>query len=251
MAHMVGTLLRRGLTFGAAVIGLEAVYAVLKPAPTLDRHDPSADFGDPADPVLKVAALGDSSIDAPGIDDPTQIWVSLLCRRLAVDRHVILRSYAVGGSNAGDVLADQVDPAIEYDPDLIIVSVGANDVIKGVPLAEFRRNLDTIVERLQTTRAQIVLAGVGVMGTIPRLYPPLSTLMSRRAKRFDRAHWQVASRHGAVTIDQRSDDAAIWNTDRSLWAADHFHVSAAGHARWAETAWKTVGPLMNGNSGSH
>ena len=77
----------------------------------------------------------------------------------------------------------------------------------------------------------------------------LSTLMSRRAERFDRVHWEVARRHGAAVIDHRSDDHRIWYTDRSLWAEDLFHVSAAGHARWAETAWRTVGPLVNGSDG--
>lgn len=242
---MVGTALRRGLTVTAAVIGLEAVYAVLKPTPTLESHDPSAQFGDPDDPTFVVTALGDSSIEAPGVDSPSQIWVSILCQRLARDRHVILRSFAVGGSRAADVLAGQVTPALESEPDLFIVSVGGNDVIKGVSLGEFRRNLDEIVSRLATAGVPIVLSGVGVLGTMPRIYPPLSALMSRRSQRFDRVHWEVAAAHDATVINQRSDEEAVWHHDRSLWAADDFHVSAAGHVRWANTAWKTLGPLMN------
>lgn len=247
---MVKTLLRRGALTGVAVIGLEAAYAVLKSAPMLETHDPSAEFGNAGDPMLKVAALGDSSIMAPGVDGPGQIWVSILCRRLATHRHVVLRSFARGGARAEDVLTDQVDDAIAFEPDLTILSVGANDVIKGVPLRQFRRDLGQIVESLTVTDAPIVQSGVGVLGTIPRLYPPLSSLMSWRAERFDRAHWEVAATHGTFVIDHRSDDPAVWNSDRSLWAADLFHVSAAGHARWSETAWRTIEPLMNGHGGS-
>lgn len=248
---MVKTLVRRGVLTGAAIVGLEAAYAVLRPSPDLPSYDPSGEFGDPTHPLLKVAALGDSSIMAPGVDGPGQIWISLVCRRLAEGhRHVVLRSFAVGGARATDVLADQVDDAIASHPNLIFVSVGANDALKGVPLASFTRDLDQIVDRLAGTGAIIVQSGVGVLGIIPRLYPPLSTLMSWRAGRFDGAHRRVAARHGTSVVDHRSDDVSLWYADRSLWAADLFHVSAAGHARWSETTWRTVAPLMNGSSGS-
>ena len=95
----------------------------------------------------------------------------------------------------------------------------------------------------------VIQSGVGDLGSIPRLFPPLSSLMARRALRFDKIHWEVAQRHGSVVVHQRSDDRDIWYQDRELWSADLFHVSAAGHARWANTTWKTVDPLLNGQSG--
>ncbi len=247
---MVGSLIRRGALAGVAVIGLEAAYAVLMPVPELEGLDPSGTFGDPDLPELRVAAVGDSSIMAPGVDRPEDIWVSRLCRRMATGRHVTLSSFAVGGSRASDVLRDQVEAAVASRPDLIFLSVGANDVLKGVPISRFASNLDRVVTGLARSKAVIVQSGVGVMGTIPRLYPPLSNLMSHRALRFDRVHHEVARRHMTYVVDQRSDDPSVWNHDRSLWAADLFHVSAAGHARWAETAWKTVGPIMDGQLGS-
>ena len=240
---MVRTLLKRGAMTGVAVIGIEAAYAILRPSPTLEDFDPSAEFGDPANPILRVAVLGDSSVTAPGVSGPEDIWVSVICQRLATHRHVVLRSFAVGGSMAHDVLTEQMEEAVRFDPDLILLSVGANDVIKGVSRRRFAVNLDHLVAGLAATGATVVQSGVGVMGSVPRLFPPLSTLMSRRAERFDRVHWEVAAAHGTYVVDQRSDDPRVWFRDRTLWADDLFHVSAAGHARWAETAWRTIGPL--------
>ena len=74
--------------------------------------------------------------------------------------------------------------------------------------------------------------------------------MSRRARRFDDVHWSVADEHGANVVPQRSDDLTVWYSDRDLWAADLFHVSAAGHERWANTVWETVEPLVYGSNGS-
>lgn len=246
---MVRTLLKRGAMTGAAIIGLELAYAVLRPSPQLDSFDPSGEFGDTSLPTLRVAVLGDSSVTAPGVDGPEDIWVTRVCSRLGADRHVVLRSFAVGGSMAHDVIADQLVAAIAFAPDLVFVSVGANDVIKGVSRRRFASNLDRLIGKLAATDAVVIQSGVGVMGTVPRLYPPLSTLMSRRAQRFDQVHWHVAESHGTHVVDQRSDDPGVWNRDRSLWAADLFHVSAAGHARWAETTWKTIAPIYNGNGG--
>jgi lysophospholipase L1-like esterase len=231
-----------------AVLGLEVAYALLRPAPILESFDPSGEYGDASKPPLRVAVVGDSSVHAPGVERADQIWVSLICQRLAENHHVTLRSFAVGGSKAHDLLNGQMASAIAFAPNVVIVSVGANDVLKGVRRRTFAQNLDRLIKTLTaSTDAVVIQSGVGVLGTIPRLFPPLSQLVSRRADRFDKVHWRVAESYGSTVINQRLDDAAAWQSDRTLWALDAFHVSPAGHARWADIAWKTIGPLLNGD----
>jgi len=247
---MVARLVKTGVIAGAAVLGLEAAYAVLRPAPDLPDFDPSAEFGHPDDPMLRVAVLGDSSVTAPGVTGPEEIWITLICEKLAAGHHVVLESFAVGGSMAHNVIEDQMEDAILFGPDLVFISVGANDVIKGVPRRKFEDNLDRLIGELSETGAIVIQSGVGELGSIPRLYPPLSNLMSRRARRFDDVHWKVAREHQTNVVHQRSDDTKVWYADRDLWAADLFHVSAAGHARWADTIWETVQPLVDDRNGS-
>jgi len=246
---MARHLIKRGAIAGAVVIGLEAAYAVLRPTPVLEEFDPSASFGDPTLPQMRVVVLGDSSVTAPGVSGPEEVWVSLVSQRLAVDHHVILESVAVGGSCAHDLIQQQLAPAIEFDPDLIFVAVGANDVLRGVSLKRFERNLDHLVRDLASTGATIILSGVGDLGTIPRLQPPLRHLFSHRSAGFDRIHRQVAARHGAHVVEQRADRPEDWYSDRSLWAADLFHVSAAGHRRWADAVWATLERQLTGVNG--
>ncbi len=229
----------------AAVLGAEAAYALLKPVPHLEAHDPTAILGDPSHPGLRIVVLGDSSVVAPGVDDASQIWVSLVARRVAdLGFYVDLTSLAVGGSMAHNLIDEQMEEAILLEPDVIIVSVGANDVIKGVPRRVFAANLDRLVAELADTGALLIQSGVGVLGTIPRLHPPLSSLISARSARFDRIHHRVSERYGTHVIEQRSDDREPWFSDPDLWSPDQFHVSPAGHQRWANTAWNTVGPLI-------
>ena len=244
---MVPRLLIRGATAGAVVLGAEALYAILHPAPRQAEFDPSGVFGDPSNPPYRVAILGDSSVTAPGVAGPQEIWVSLVCSKMARDRYVTMKSYAVSGSRAEDLLREQLEPAIETRPDMVIVSVGANDCIHGVPVSIFEARLDELVSMLMETGALVILSGVGDIGTIPRLKPPLRNLMSRRSARFNRVHEVVAERHGAHVVPHREDNPTIWYTDRGLWSADLFHVSAAGHLIWAESTWRTVEPLLDGS----
>ena len=241
---MVPRLLVRGVTAGAVILGAEALYAVLQSAPRQTEFDPSGVFGDPSHPPLRIAVLGDSSVHAPGVSGPDEIWVNIIGRRAAEKRHVTLRSFAVTGSRAEDLLADQLEPAIAFHPDMFLVSVGANDVIHGVGIRVFESRLDELVAALTETGALVVLSGVGDIGTIPRLKPPLRNLMTQRSARFDRVHHRVAARYDAHVVPHRKDDPTIWYTDRDLWSADKFHVSAAGHRRWADSTWRTVGPLL-------
>jgi acyl-CoA thioesterase I len=247
---MVRTLIKRGAIAGTMIVGLETVYALLRPSPYQPEFDPSGEFGDPSHPQLRVAVLGDSSVTAPGVCGPDEIWVTIICDRLSESRHVILQSFAVGGSRAGDLIDEQMEEAIAFRPDIIFVSVGANDAIKGVPLRRFEGNLDYLIGGLAETGAVVIQSGVGDLGSIPRLYPPLSTMLSRRAQGFDQAHRRIAERHGTAVVHQRSDNSGLWYKDRRLWSPDLFHVSAAGHARWAETIWKTVEPLIPESNGS-
>lgn len=236
---------------GAAVIAAEAAYALLRPAPILEEFDPSDSFGDPTLPELRVAVLGDSSVTAPGVAGPEEVWISLVSRRLGADYHVILESFAVGGSCVPDLIQHQLAPAVEFHPDLIFVCVGTNDLIRGVSRRRFEMNLDHLVSELSATKAIIILSGVGDLGTIPRLYPPLRNLVSHRSAGFDHVHRRVAARHAAHVVEQRADGPDDWYSDRSLWAADLFHVSAAGHRRWADVVWATLEPQINGGNEPH
>ena len=241
---MVSRILKRGVTAGAVVLGAEAAYAVLRPAPKQVEFDPSGTFGDAHLPPMRVAVMGDSSVTAPGVSGPEEIWVSRVCAHLAETRHVTLQSFAVSGSRAADLLENQLEPTLAFAPDLVIVSIGANDAIKGVSLRTFEGQLDELIGVLVETDALVVMSGVGDLGTIPRLYPPLRNMMTRRSARFDRVHHLVAGRYGAHVVEHRSDNPGIWYSDRGLWSADLFHVSAAGHERWANVTWRTLEPLL-------
>ena len=146
--------------------------------PGHNNQDPSDDFGDDERTTLRIALLGDSSITAPGVVPLDDCWPRRLARQLEDRYFVELRSVAVGGAKARDVLANQVDRAIALRPDIALVSVGANDALRATPLARYEREMDEILDALTAVVPMVGVSGVGDLGTVPRL-PDLARALAR------------------------------------------------------------------------
>ncbi len=171
-------------------------------SPTRTSRRPSAI---PAAPLLRVVAVGDSSLTAPGIEDLDDVWLRRLVRRYAEGHRVELISLGVGGSRARDVVDGQLDAAAG-------------------PAARHRRRhrrlqrrhpghaasaataptWSTIVARLEEVSGAVLVLGMGDLGSIPRLPPSLRPYLSRRSRRFDAACVRVAVSHPhAVKVHTR------------------------------------------------
>ena len=218
----------------AAIVG-QILYAAHRPdLPSYDNYETSGALGDPGRPGLKLVALGDSSITAPGVDHVDDAWIRRVARSLTDRYFVHLQSLAVGGSKAADVLHDQLPRALELEPDLAILSVAANDAIRAVGARRFRREVEEIVSRLAATGARVVVLGVGDIGSVPRLPRFLRWYLTKRSAQFDRISAEVAADHRrAVKVETRGDlSDAFWN-DRRTFAGDRFHASSYGHEHFA------------------
>jgi lysophospholipase L1-like esterase len=221
---------------GVGTLGYQVWRTVHRPdLPSFTNQDISGAWGDASAPRLRLVAVGDSSLTAPGLADVDDAWLRRLARAYA-DRHAVeLVSLGVGGSLASDVLTGSLEAAVALDPDVAVVSVGGNDVIRAVPLARFGVALETIVSRLEAASGAVLLIGVGDLGAIPRLPPLLRRLLTRRSASFDRACSQVAAAHPrTVKAVTRPPAGACSPADPAMFAADQFHASEAGHARYAE-----------------
>ncbi|HUU61475.1 MAG TPA: SGNH/GDSL hydrolase family protein [Acidimicrobiia bacterium] len=222
---------------GAGFVALQVWRTAHRPdLPSFTNQDISGTFGDPAAPPLRIVAVGDSSLTAPGVDDLDDVWLRRLARTYT-DRHLVeLISLGVGGSRARDVVEGQLDAAVALRPDVAVVTVGGNDAIRAQPVRRYAAALETIVGRLEEASGAALLVGVGDLGTIPRLPSSLRSYLSRRSRIFDQACLRVAVSHPrTVKTQARRPTAQAFRTDLSLFAPDQFHASAAGHALFAET----------------
>jgi len=188
-----------------------------------------------------MVVVGDSSCTGPGVADPSEIWCRLVAARIAERGYrVTLKSFALGGATSSSALQSQVPEAEALNADLTVIAVGTNDVIHQVSLSNLERNLDEAVRRLSRVSQQVVVAGIGDLGTVPRLLPPLRQLASRRGRRADEVQARVANRHGAIKADLWGAAAEAFRTDPSIFSDDLFHPAAPGHLVWADAAWEAL-----------
>ncbi|HSM02533.1 MAG TPA: SGNH/GDSL hydrolase family protein [Acidimicrobiia bacterium] len=222
----------------AAVVAGEIVRAARRPElPSFPNQDPTGSFGDPANPSLRIVALGDSSITAPGVEDLDDVWIRTVARAFSDRYRVDLVSLAVGGSKARDVIEGQIAEAVRLSPHVVSVSVGGNDALRGTGRRRFESELEEIVQRLEAAGAVVVLYGMGDLGSIPRLPPTLSRMATRRSEQFDRICRRIAVAHPrTIKVHTRGRILDAFREDPSLFAGDQFHAGGRGHSVFAEEA---------------
>ncbi len=222
----------------------QVAYARFRGVPSFVGLDPSCVAGDADLPTLRLVILGDSTVTAPGIDDADATWSRLVVRHLSARYHVEFTCLAEGGAKALDVVEDQLPQALEGQWNVAIVSVGSNDIMRFVPVWRFEQRLDHIVARLQEVADEVILFGVGDLGSIPRLVFPLDRIASGAGHIADLVHRRVAARRGVAKIDQWRLTTAAFNSGIHMFAPDLFHPSPAGHRAWADALIPTVDQVV-------
>jgi acyl-CoA thioesterase-1 len=119
--------------------------------------------------------------------------------------------------------------------DVFVLELGANDGLRGLPLADTRRNLQAIIDtvRRKSPGAQIVLAGMQI--------PP--NLGAGYAAEFSKIYPELAAKNNATLIPFLLEGVA---GDARLNQPDGIHPTAAGDRIIAQTVWKVLQPLLQG-----
>lgn len=183
------------------------------------------------------AAVGDSVTE--GIGEPGEVpWPVGVARGLGIDDGP--RIYARYGAESSDVEADQLDRAIEEEPELMTLVCGANDVILHTrpDLDAFGERIDRMFARVRETLPETLL----VSATYPA--PEFFDLRPRTRKRVLEGLKQVnvaireaAESHGVALLDWEGHPGAL---ERENFASDGFHPSPAGHRQAAREMLEAI-----------
>ena len=180
-------------------------------------------------PRLRIVALGDSLTSGHGIGRE-RAYPALLERSL---RDAGLPFTVVNHGVSGDTTAGGVrrlNAALDEQPQILILALGANDGIRGVPTAEVRRNLDEIVERAKARGVSVLLCG---MEAFP-IYGWQYTID------FHRVYPDVAAKHD-VPLVPFILHGVVGNS--ALLLPDLIHPNAAGARTIAENIWPHLQPM--------
>jgi acyl-CoA thioesterase I len=183
----------------------------------------------PAQPTIVV--LGDSLSAGYGIKIQ-EGWVNLLAKRLATEGYGYrVVNASVSGETTQGGLA-RLPRALEtHKPAVVIVELGGNDGLRGLPLKTSRDNLDRIIALSRAAQARVVLVGM----IIPPNYGP------RYGQEFRDMFTDLAKRYPVGFVPFLLDQVAL---EPGLMQADGIHPNAGGQPRMLENVWPKLKPLL-------
>jgi acyl-CoA thioesterase I len=188
-------------------------------------------------------ALGDSTVEGVGATNRERNYVSRLLGHLRdVYPNARMVNLGIGGATSADVLAGQLDQAIELKPDLVTLSIGPNDITTGVQVESYEHNVESILRRLHDkTRALIVVNLLPDLAVTPRFRGrPQEAAVGRLTTAFNDALLRRATAVGAEVVDLYEPSRLEVPQRPDLVARDGYHPSDAGYERWAELMWQGV-----------
>ena len=177
-----------------------------------------------------ILVFGDSLSAGYGIRQDAA-WPALLARRLqekGLDYNVVNASISGETSSGG---RSRIDAALAtHSPRVVIVALGANDGLRGLPIAQLRDNLTEIVASAQKANARVLLVGQRV--------PPN---YGSYALQFHKAFGEVARARKTALVDFLLEGVA---TEPQLFQADNLHPTAAAQPLLLNNVWRGLAPLL-------
>jgi acyl-CoA thioesterase-1 len=178
----------------------------------------------------KIVAFGDSLTAGLGLP-AAESYPSLLQKMLEADgyQYEIVNAGVSGDTTAGGLR--RLDWALEGDVRFLILALGANDLLRGLPVRELKNNLSQIIERARAREIKVLLAG---------MYAPTNSGTEYR-REVEKAFQTLASEHEVIFIPFFLDRVA---GIESLNQPDGIHPNREGTRIVAETIYQKLRPLL-------
>lgn len=177
-----------------------------------------------------ILVFGDSLSAGYGIRQDAA-WPALLQQRLAekrIDYNVVNAS--ISGETTSGGRTRIADALARHKPSVVVLALGANDGLRGLPLAGMRDNLGRIIAASQGARARVLLVGM-------RLPPNYGSYATEFAQSFR----DVAKKERTPLVDFLLDGIA---DQPAFFQADALHPTAEAQARVLDNVWPALVPLL-------
>ena len=217
--HRVPRILWAVLCIGWMSCGLQAAETALNPAPA---------------PVVEktLVVLGDSLSAGFGVD-PAEAWPARIQEKI---REARLPWKLVNAGVSGDTSAGglrRLDWILRRPLEALLIELGGNDGLRGLPLAATRTNLQTVIDRTRAKYPQvrIVIAGMKMPENLGEAY----------TRQFEGLYRDLAETNRVALIPFLLDGVG---GRPELNLPDQIHPNAEGHRRVATNVWQVLQPVL-------
>jgi acyl-CoA thioesterase-1 len=179
----------------------------------------------------RVVALGDSLTAGLGLPE-TEAFPALLQQKMEQGGYAfdVVNAGVSGDTSAGGLR--RLDWALEGDVRVLILALGANDGLRGLPVNQMKENLGRVIEQAKARRITVILAGMEA----PPNYGPEYTSGFRNVYR------ELAREHDVILVPFLLDRVAGIS---ALNQGDGIHPNRQGAAIIAETIWSALRPVLD------
>jgi acyl-CoA thioesterase-1 len=221
MRRLASGLTRRALLRHCSLLALGAACAGESVAQAGARRGP-------------LLVVGDSLSAEYGLERGSG-WVALLQQRLARDKHAI---EVINASISGDTTAGGRSrlPALlaQHRPGIVIIEVGGNDALRGLPLNMTQANLSAMVRAAKAAGARVLVLGMQVPPNYGQKY----------AQDFANLFASVAKVEGAALVPFFLAGVAEGPDAEKLFQPDRIHPNAQAQPRMLDNVWPALKPLL-------
>lgn len=172
--------------------------------------------------------MGDSLSAAYGIERDAG-WVNLLRKRLGDEVELINAS--ISGETTSGGVARLPELLGQHDPDIVLLELGGNDGLRGLPPSQMRSNLARMIEASQDTGARVLLLGIQIPPNYGQAY----------TEAFRRVYQELAEKYDIPLVPFLLEGIAL---DKSLMQEDGIHPTAAAQPRILDNVWPDLEPLL-------
>jgi acyl-CoA thioesterase-1 len=178
----------------------------------------------------RIVFLGDSLTAGYGLAKEESV-PSLIQARLRAEAfpHEVINAGVSGDTSAGGL--SRLEWALEGDVRILVIELGANDGLRGLPVAQMKRNLTEVITRARSRGIKVVLTGMEAPSNLGAAY----------TAEFRRVYRDLATLPGVTFMPFYLDGVAGMP---HLNIADGIHPNAEGSRIIARAVWGTLEPLL-------
>ncbi len=175
-----------------------------------------------------VLVMGDSLSAGYGIKKEAG-WVALLAQQLQPQHKIINAS--ISGNTIKDGQTRLAAALKQHQPDVVIIALGGNDALRGLPLTQMQTNLSQMVKQSKAAKAKVLLVGMDMPPNFGNAY----------RKQFNGVYQTVAKDTQTPLLPLL---VAGFETDMKAFQADGIHPNASKQKVMMNNVLKPLRPLL-------
>lgn len=230
----------------AVFVVLEIVFIINNgsevPAPRIPRGAQSLGIGTP----LTYVVMGDSTSIGQGADYPHS-FAFVSAQHLAKNHRVSFVNVGVSGATVKSVGTEQLNQAMSYKPQIVLLAVGGNDSTHFTLGSSIKKSLQLIIDGLKMSNpdVKIVVTRSPAVDSVSRFPFGAKHIIRLRSDQVNRAFQPIIDKNKLIIAPVAEKTRNAFLADPTLTALDNFHPNARGYALWYPIINKALDSAVN------